>query len=196
MTDNCIFAQSTHPSPQKASRRLAILDNCREISRFRDTPYRPCEVRRIAPRRTRIAYPPAHKLRAQQMFMPFQQTQICSRTHAGRRRSTMTRHLCAIAVLLLAAEADARDPTNMNECLGSLKPAIEARCRQMYADQRQQASCLQAVAPQVRQTCQQFFGAGQDFCAVCTSSCTQSIPAGDPRRRECLSMCLAQPKCR
>jgi hypothetical protein len=98
--------------------------------------------------------------------------------------------------LLLTLQAQARDPTTMSECVSTLRPAVEARCREMLADPQMQSSCLQAVAPQVKKTCEQFFGAGRDFCAECTSGCTRSLPAGDPQRRECLSMCMAQPGCR
>jgi hypothetical protein len=76
-----------------------------------------------------------------------------------------------------------------------MTPLVEARCRALFTESGQQASCLQQVAPQVKRTCDQFFGEGQDFCAICTASCTRHFPAGEPKRRECLSMCLSQQRC-
>lgn len=101
----------------------------------------------------------------------------------------LTLALCVFAPL------QARDPTNMSECVSTIKPLIETQCRSMFTDEEQRSSCLQQVGAQVQQTCNQFFGEGRDFCATCTSSCTQNFPSGDPKRRECLSMCLSQPRC-
>ena len=97
--------------------------------------------------------------------------------------------------LALSATVQARDPTNMSECVSTIKPLIESQCKSMFTDEQKRSSCLQQVGPHVQQTCNQFFGEGQDFCATCTSSCTQNFPSGDPKRRECLSMCLSQPRC-
>ena len=105
-----------------------------------------------------------------------------------------------VLACLLAAHAQntfaaTADPTNDAQCRSTLQPIIEARCQQMFTDAGQKSACLQQVATQVGKTCQQFFGAGQDFCATCTSSCTQNFASGDGQRKQCLTMCLNQPGC-
>ena len=87
------------------------------------------------------------------------------------------------------------EPTNAAECRSTLLPIIETRCQQMFTDAGQKTACSQQAGSQVEKTCQQFFGAGQDFCATCTSSCTQNFAAGDGQRKQCLAMCLNQPGC-
>ena len=121
--------------------------------------------------------------------------------HSGPADARQAR-LPVLAVLLLLtvlglapAAGQAADPTNMTECVGTLTPMIEARCQSMFSGSEERSNCLAQVTPHVQNTCQQFFGEGQDFCATCTSSCTRAYPSGDPKRRECLSMCLSQPRC-
>lgn len=71
--------------------------------------------------------------------------------------------VCALCYLAFTNPVDARDPSNLAECRSTMTPLIEARCRALFTESSQQASCLQQVAPQVKQTCDQFFGEGQDF---------------------------------
>ena len=103
---------------------------------------------------------------------------------------------CLLAAHAPQGFAAAGDPTNKAQCLSSLRSAIESRCEQMFTDAEQKTACLQQVGSQVEQTCQQFFGEGTDFCAACTSSCTQNFDSTNKRRRECLDMCLKQRACR
>ena len=102
---------------------------------------------------------------------------------------------CLLSVHNLASFAAAGDPTDKAQCLSMLHSAISARCQEMFTDAKQKTACLQQVESHVEQTCQQFFGQGKDFCATCTSSCTQTFDSGDKRRKECLAMCLTQRGC-
>ena len=100
-----------------------------------------------------------------------------------------------LGTLALTTSAAAGDPTNKAQCLSRLRSAIESRCEQMFSEAEQKTACLQQVGSQVEQTCNQFFGEGTDFCASCTSSCTQNFDSATKRRKECLSMCLRQRGC-
>ena len=106
--------------------------------------------------------------------------------------------LLVVMGLSLAGTATAADPTTKAECLSMMRAPLEAQCRKLFATSEQaeqQAACFGAVVPQVESVCEQFFGAGRDFCSTCTSSCTKNYEAGKAERRQCLSMCLAQPGC-
>lgn len=111
------------------------------------------------------------------------------------------RPLCALMILVAACAsmttATAQNPTSKAECIQMTRGPLEQHCRSMFANQaEQQSACLAQVGPQLDQVCEQFFGSGQDFCATCTSSCTQNFPAGNEKRGQCLSMCLAHPGCK
>lgn len=104
-----------------------------------------------------------------------------------------------IVALASASTARAQNPTNKSECLQMTRGPLETQCRNMFsgADQKeQQAACLAQIGLQLDEVCEQFFGEGRDFCATCTSSCTQSYPPGNDKRRQCLAMCLDQPGCK
>lgn len=103
------------------------------------------------------------------------------------------------AALACALPVHAQNPTNQSECVRMTRDALKTQCHKMFgaAGQREQLSaCLSAAGPELDKVCEQFFGAGSDFCATCTSSCVQSYPPGSAERPQCLTMCLDQPGCK
>jgi len=107
--------------------------------------------------------------------------------------------LFACAAGIAPGAAEARDPGNMAECLQMTRGPLEQQCGAIFGAAGQQAertACVEQIEPQLRAVCQQFFGDGVDFCAACTSGCTEAFPAGDGKRRECLAMCVDHPGCR
>ena len=106
--------------------------------------------------------------------------------------------LAMLVALHGAGFAQSGNPTNKAECLRMAQGPLERQCNTIFASdsQREQRSaCLAQVRPRLEAVCEQFFGAGSDFCATCTSSCNRSFQPGDGKRRECLAMCLRQPGC-
>lgn len=106
----------------------------------------------------------------------------------------------AAAVMLLLTPIGSRgdDPRNESECLTALAEALETECGKVYAGADQtteREQCLNAIAPQVKRVCVQFFGGDADFCAICNKSCTDNFPPGSGERRECLTMCLNHQEC-
>lgn len=106
--------------------------------------------------------------------------------------------LAMLAMLPLMAAAQSGSPGNMAECVQMTRAPLQAQCRSIFASPaqaEQRKACLERVGPQLDAVCQQFFGAGSDFCATCTTTCNQTFGSGDGKRRECLAMCLQQPGC-
>ena len=108
------------------------------------------------------------------------------------------RTLLGLVLLSICFAADAQDPRNKDECLSALTDPLAAECSKRFAGTDQSDSrkqCIALVAPQVEMICEQFFGAGVDFCATCTRQCTDTIHVGSPERKECLAMCLNHQSC-
>jgi len=119
----------------------------------------------------------------------------------GVSRLTWPGRLALFACLsagAMGALAQGRDPRNLTECVQMTRAPLEQRCDGLFGGPgqgEQHAACLGQVATHLRAVCEQFFGEGRDFCATCTSNCTEAFPAGEGKRGECLSMCLRQPGC-
>ncbi len=107
--------------------------------------------------------------------------------------------IVAVAILVLTPiDSDADDPRNESECLTALADALETECLRIYASADQASTrdqCLNAIIPQIKPVCEQFFGEGADFCATCNKSCTDSFASGSNSRKECLTMCLNHQGC-
>ena len=117
------------------------------------------------------------------------------RTSFRRVAAVLASALGLALAVAVAVPAAAQDPTNRSECVGMMRAPLEAQCAQLFSDDEQRVACLEQVGPQVQRVCGQFFDSDADFCATCTSSCNTNFPAGDGKRRECLSMCISQPGC-
>ncbi len=112
----------------------------------------------------------------------------------------MTRSaIVVVAILVLTPiDSDADDPRNESECLTALVDALEIECLRIYAGADQlpmRDQCLNAIVPQAKLVCEQFFGEGADFCANCNKSCTDNFASGSDTRKECLTMCLNHQGC-
>jgi hypothetical protein len=117
---------------------------------------------------------------------------------SGRSLSGLVRAAALLALCAVAAQLPAANPATKAECLQMTRAPLEGQCRSIFAGagrESERQACLEAIGPQLEAVCEQFFGAGRDFCATCTTGCTQAYASGDTKRRECLSMCLQQPGC-
>jgi len=101
------------------------------------------------------------------------------------------------ALLVNAIALQAADPKNKSECMQSIQQPLQEQCRKLMAQTGNTtvAGCLAAIDAQVELVCEQFFGAGKDFCAVCTGGCTSNFQSNTEQRTACLQMCIRQPGC-
>ena len=111
-----------------------------------------------------------------------------------------SRFLACLALAAFATDACAQtgEPRNMNECMQMTRAPLQQDCATLFAGPDQgesRTACLEQVTTRLRAVCEQLLGVGRDFCATCTSNCTQAFPAGQGKRGECLAMCFRQPGC-
>jgi hypothetical protein len=101
------------------------------------------------------------------------------------------------ALMMNATALPAAEPKNKSECMESIQQPLQDQCRKLIAQAGNStvAQCLAAIGAQVELVCEQFFGAGKDFCAVCTSGCTSNFQPNTGQRTSCLQMCMRQPGC-
>ena len=114
------------------------------------------------------------------------------------KQSTNLAIVAVESLVLTPLDSDADDPRNESECLTALADALETECLRIYASADQASTrdqCLNAIIPQIKSVCEQFFGVGADFCATCNKSCTDNFASGSNSRKECLTMCLNHQGC-
>lgn len=101
-------------------------------------------------------------------------------------------------LLALSLPTLANDPTNAGECKSMLRSMLVEKCNTLFAKPDQadaKKSCLDNVSVGL-ETCDQFFGQNSDFCAVCTNNCISNYQETDPKRKDCLQMCLTHEGCK
>ena len=101
------------------------------------------------------------------------------------------------ALMVSATALQAAEMKNKSDCMKSMQRPLQDQCRKLTAQAGSTTveQCLAAVDAQVELVCEQFFGAGQDFCTVCTSGCTSNYQPNTGQRTSCLQMCMRQPGC-